>query len=76
MKHHPRYYPKGHAMRSGRIYGVYAKPKPDYAKLSESFDGFGEEITDPSEVKPALLRALQQVKRGKHALLDVILPES
>jgi len=76
MKHHPRYYPKGHAVRSGRIYGVYAKPKPDYAKLSESFDGFGEEITDPSEVKPALLRALQQVRRGRHSLLDVILPES
>lgn len=76
MKHHPRYYPEGHAVRSGRIYGVYAKPKPDYAKLSESFGGYGEEITDPSEVKPALLRALQQMKKGKHALLDVILPES
>ena len=76
MKHHPRYYPKGHAIRSGRIYGVYAKPKPDYAKLSEVFGGYGEEITDPSEVKPALLRALQQMKNGRHALLDVILPES
>jgi acetolactate synthase-1/2/3 large subunit len=76
MKHHPRYYPKGHAISSGRIYGVYAKPKPDYSKLSESFGGYGEEITDPSEVKPALLRALQQVKKGRHALLDVILPES
>lgn len=75
MKHHPRYYPKGHAVRSGRIYGVYAKPKPDYAKLSEAFGGYGEEVTDPSEVKPALLRALKQVKAGRHALLDVILPE-
>jgi thiamine pyrophosphate-dependent acetolactate synthase large subunit-like protein len=63
-------------MRSGRIYGVYAKPKPNYAKLSESFDGYGEEITDPSEIKSALLRAIQQAKRGRHALLDVILPES
>jgi acetolactate synthase-1/2/3 large subunit len=76
MKHHSRYYPKGHAMRSGRIYGVYTKPKPDYVKLSESFDGYGDEITDPSEVKPALIRALQQVKNGRHALLDVVLPES
>ena len=74
MKHHPRYYPKGHAMRSGRIYGVNAKPKPDYAKLSESFGGHGEEVTDPSEVKPALLRALKHVKKGGHSLLDVILP--
>jgi acetolactate synthase-1/2/3 large subunit len=74
MKHHPRYYPKGHAISSGRIYGVYAKPKPDYAKLSESFGGYGEEVTDPSEVKPALLRALKQTKKGRHALLDVIMP--
>jgi acetolactate synthase-1/2/3 large subunit len=74
MKHHQRYYPKGHAMRSGRVYGVYAKPKTNYTKLVEAFGGFGEEIMDPSEVKPALLRALRQVKNGTHALLDVILP--
>jgi acetolactate synthase I/II/III large subunit len=74
MKHHPRYYPKGHAMSSGRIYGVYAAPKPDYAKLSESFGGYGEEVTDPSEVKPALLRALNQLRKGRHSLLDIIMP--
>jgi acetolactate synthase-1/2/3 large subunit len=74
MKHHPRYYPKGHALQSGRIYGVYAKPKPNYAKLSESFGGYGEEVTDPSDVKPALLRALRQIKKGRHALLDMVLP--
>jgi acetolactate synthase-1/2/3 large subunit len=74
MKHHPRYYPKGHAIRSGRIYGVYAKPKTDYARFIEAFGGYGEEVIDPTEVKPALLRALRQVKRGTHALLDVILP--
>ncbi len=74
MKHHPRYYPGGHAVKSGRIYGVPCSPKPDYAKLSESFGGHGEEVTDPSEVKPALQRALKQMKKGIHALLDVILP--
>jgi acetolactate synthase-1/2/3 large subunit len=74
MKHHPRYYPKGYAMSSGRIYGVACEPKPDYAKLSEAFGGYGEEVIDPSEVKPALLRALKHLKKGTHALLDVILP--
>ncbi len=74
MKHHPRYYPGGPAGKSGRIYGVPCSPKPDYAKLSESFGGHGEEVTDPSEVKPALQRALKQMKKGRHALLDVILP--
>jgi acetolactate synthase-1/2/3 large subunit len=74
MKHHPHYYPNGHAMRSGRIYGVPCSPKPDYAKLSESFSGYGEEVTDPSEVKQALSRALKHLKKGGHALLDVVLP--
>lgn len=74
MKHHPRYYPGGHAVRSGRIYGVPCSPKPDYAKLSQSFRGYGEEITDPSEVKQALSRALKHVKKSGHALLDIVLP--
>ena len=74
MNHHPRYYPKGHAVTSGRIYGVPCEPKPDYTKVSEAFGGYGEVVTEPSEVKPALLRALKQVKNGTHALLDVILP--
>ena len=33
-------------------------------------------MTDPGEVKPALLRALDEVGKGKLALLDVILSES
>jgi len=33
-------------------------------------------VTDPGEVKPALLRALDEVGKGKLALLDVILSES
>jgi thiamine pyrophosphate-dependent acetolactate synthase large subunit-like protein len=61
-------------MRGGRIYGVLCSPKPDYAKLSESYRGYGEEVTDPSEVNQALSRALKYVKKGGQTLLDVVLP--
>jgi len=35
--------------------------------------GYGETVEDPSDVKPSLLRALEQVKGGRLALLDVVL---
>jgi acetolactate synthase-1/2/3 large subunit len=75
MKHHQYYYPKGNAETTGRIYGVYTKPKPDYVKISEAFDGYAEEVRDPSDINSALLRALKQMKKGNHALLDIVLPE-
>jgi acetolactate synthase-1/2/3 large subunit len=76
MKHHQRYYPEGYSVKEGRYYGVYTKPKPAYGKLAEAFGGYAETVTDPGEVKPALLRALDEVGNGRLALLDVILPES
>lgn len=42
-------------------------------KLAEAFGGYAETIKDPSEVRPALLRALDQVEKGNLTLLDVIL---
>ncbi len=65
MKHHQHYYPKGNAVMSGRIYGVYTRPKPDYVKISEAFDGYAEEVKDPSDVKTALLRVSGGGEKGK-----------
>lgn len=75
MKGHRRYYPDGWSVRTDTYYGVYKEPKPDYAKLAEAFGGYAETIEDPSEVKPALIRALDQVEKGSLTLLDVILPK-
>jgi len=72
MKQHSRFYPEGWSVKEGRYYGV-AIPKPNYAKLAEAFGGYGETVEDPSEIRPALLRALENVKEGRLALLDVIL---
>jgi len=40
----------------------------DYAKIAEAFGCYGEKVTDPGEIKPALQRA---VDSGKPAVIDV-----
>ncbi len=74
MKSHGRYYPDGWSVRTETYYGVYEEPKPDYPKLVEAFGGYGETIEDPAEVIPALLKSLDEVEKGRMALLDVIFP--
>ena len=48
-------------------------PEPDFATLAKSMGCYGEgPIADPKDVKPALLRALAEVKKGRLALVDTI----
>jgi acetolactate synthase-1/2/3 large subunit len=47
-------------------------PAIDYAKLAQSMGLYAEgPITDPKELGPAIHRAIQVVKRGEPALIDV-----
>lgn len=75
MKHHPKYYSEGWSVRENIYHGVYQEPKPEYTKLAEAFGGYAEMIEDPEAVKQALTRCLNHVKKGRLALLDVILPK-
>jgi acetolactate synthase-1/2/3 large subunit len=48
-------------------------PDPDFGMLARSMGMHGEgPITDPADVGPALRRALEVVKGGKPALVDII----
>lgn len=48
-------------------------PNIDYSKLAQSMGVYGEgPISDPKELAPALRRALEVVKRGEPALVDVV----
>jgi acetolactate synthase-1/2/3 large subunit len=48
-------------------------PPIDYAKLAQSMGVYAEgPISDPKDLGPALTRAIQVVKRGEPALLDVL----
>ena len=48
-------------------------PNIDFAKLAQSMGVYAEgPISDPKELGPAVTRAIQVVKRGEPALLDVL----
>ena len=48
-------------------------PNIDYAKLAQSLGVYGEgPITNPNDLGPAIRRAIEIVKRGEPALVDVV----
>jgi acetolactate synthase-1/2/3 large subunit len=75
MKHHPRYYSTGYSVSTDTYYGVSQKPKVEYTKLIEAFNGYSASVDDPDKIQSAIQQAISHVNKGKIALLDVILPE-
>jgi acetolactate synthase-1/2/3 large subunit len=48
-------------------------PEPDFGKLARSMGCYGEgPIDNPKDVRPALERAIAEVKKGRVALVDTI----
>lgn len=66
-------YPQGWAEKTNTFYGAPITPRPDYAALARAFDGYGETVEDPRQIRPALLRALEAVRGDRAALVDVVL---
>jgi acetolactate synthase-1/2/3 large subunit len=49
------------------------EPNIDYAKMAQAYGMYGEgPIADPKDLAPAITRALDRVRRGEPALLDVV----
>jgi acetolactate synthase I/II/III large subunit len=49
------------------------EPNIDYSKMAQAYGMFGEgPIENPKDLAPAITRALDRVKRGEPALLDVV----
>ena len=67
-------YPDGVAVRTGDYEGGTFDPPPDFAKLAEAANGYGETVHEPEEVGPALRRALEQVRNGFPAVVAAMLP--
>jgi acetolactate synthase I/II/III large subunit len=44
----------------------------DYAAMARAFGGYGERVTDPAEIVPAIERGIAQTQAGKPALLEFI----
>ena len=47
----------------------------EYAKVAEALGGYGEKVTEPDEIVPAVERARASVESGKAALLEIITAE-
>jgi len=48
-------------------------PNIDYAKMAQAYGMYGEgPISNPKDVAPAITRALERVRKGEPALLDVV----
>lgn len=69
-----RSYPNGVAVRTENYEGGIFDPPPDFAKLAEAANGYGETVREPDEVGPALKRGLEQVRRGTPAVIAAYLP--
>jgi acetolactate synthase-1/2/3 large subunit len=69
-----QFYPEGFAVRGGLEAG-YFDPPIDFAKEAEAAGAYGENVSDPAQVGPALKRGLQQIRNGTPAVIAVWLPK-
>lgn len=67
------YYPQGSAVQTGRFAGTAITPRPEYAKLAEAYGGYGEKVAEAGKVRAALQRGLQEVEKGRLALIHMVL---
>ncbi|MGH7815770.1 MAG: thiamine pyrophosphate-binding protein, partial [Candidatus Binatia bacterium] len=67
----PRYYPGGWAVKSNNFSGLHIAPCPEYSLLIKAFDGYGEKVEEPGEVRKAVERGLRAIAGGQSALLDI-----
>lgn len=67
----PQHFPDGWAVKSNTFIGTSITPTPDYSSLAPMFDGYGEKVEDPGQVRAALLRGLEAVSKGRLALIDI-----
>ena len=67
-------YPEGSAVRAENYDGGLFDPPPDFAKLAEAANGYGETVYDAEEVGPALRRGLEQVRNGTPAVIAAKIP--
>ena len=67
-------YPEGAAMRAENYEGGLFDPPPDFAKLAEAANGYGETVSEAEEVGPALRRGLDQVRNGTPAIIAAKIP--
>lgn len=65
-------YPEGLAAKANEMPLVDLKPSPQFEGIMEACGGYGEQVVDPADLPAALGRALEKVRNGTPALLNVM----
>ena len=68
---HTCLYPKGAAVETDTYFGTHING-PDYVKVIEAFDGYGERVENPDDLVAALKRGYEANKSGRTILIDVV----
>jgi acetolactate synthase-1/2/3 large subunit len=66
-------FPRGASMSGDAFPGVRFTDAPDYAALARSCHAYGEQVTDPDRLIPALANGLAAIRQGQAAVIDVVL---
>jgi acetolactate synthase-1/2/3 large subunit len=65
-------YPDGFAARSNWEPLTYFQPGTAYEKVVEVADGYGERVEDPAVLPKAIDRAMNEIAKGRQALLNIV----
>jgi acetolactate synthase-1/2/3 large subunit len=66
-------FPRGASMAADQFPGVRFTEPPDYAALARSCHAYGEQVTEPERLIPALANGLAAIRNGQAAVIDVVL---
>jgi acetolactate synthase-1/2/3 large subunit len=67
----PLHYPQGWGVKTNTFVGTSIAPCPDYAAIARAFDGYGETVEDPDEVRASLERGLEALSSGNPVIIDM-----
>jgi acetolactate synthase-1/2/3 large subunit len=67
-------YPEGYGITSAHYEGGTFEPTPNFAKLAEAANGYGEQVTELSQLAPALQRGLEHTRNHTPAVIAVQVP--
>jgi len=67
-------YPEGYGIAAAHYEGGTFEPTPNFAKLAEAVNGYGEQVTELSQLAPALQRGLEHTRNDTPAVIAVQVP--
>ena len=65
-------YPDGAAAKANIMPLTELSPSPDYEKVVETCGGYGEKVEGPADLRAGARRALDEVRSGTPATLNVM----